>query len=187
MGSGQEVLPETDLIREWLLIDGAGAFACGTSAGRPTRREHAWLHAPDSEGRLTTLLLGMDEQLRVGSDVFSLTPFSGSDPGVLPAEQLEFSDDPWPRWRLRCGDVVLERSLFMVRGQPVVAVTYAHVSGAAARLRLGPLVVARSPEGLQRETPEMQGLAHGIPGRVRVETTPGGPALTFWHNGTFLP
>ena len=187
MGSGQEVLPAAGLAREWLITNGAGGCACGTAAGPPARRGHAWLHAAARDGHVTTLLLAMEEQVGTGGAVFALSALPGCDDTVAAAELETFSADPWPRWRLRCGEAVFERSLFLVHGQQAVVVSYTHVSGPAARLRLGPLVVARDPDGLQRETPEMQGVARGIPGRVRIETTQGQPALTLWHNGSFLP
>ncbi len=187
MRQGQDVLAVPGLAREWLLTNGAGGCARGTAVGVPTRRAHAWLHAADADGRVTTVLLGFDEQLHGEGGPWDLAPPTDPDGAATSAHLGSFSCDPWPAWRLRCGDLVLERSLFLVHGHQAVAVAYRHVAGPGGRLRLGPLVVGRDPDGCQRETPEMQGVAHGIPGRVRVETTPGRPALTLWHNGTFMP
>jgi hypothetical protein len=187
MGSGQEVLAGTTLAGEWRIANGAGGSAHGTATGPPTRRDHAWLHAW-SGGRATTILLGFEEQLFAAGQSFALSEWPAESGSTDPLGEREaFTSDPWPCWRIRCGEVLLERSLFLISGQQAVAVSYRHLAGPAARLRLAPLVVARAPDQVQRETPDMQGVAHGIPGRVRIETVPGRPTLTLWHNGGFLP
>lgn len=171
----------------WRLANGAGGSAHGPVAGPPTRREHAWLHAW-SDGRPTTILLGCEEQLLAGGHAHALSEWAFGEPAEGSLAELEtFSSDPFPCWRLRCGEVTIERSLFLVTGRQAVVLHYRHLAGPPARLRLAPLVVARDPDALQRETPEMHGVAHGIPGRVRIETVPGRPTLTLWHNGAFLP
>ena len=188
MDSGQEQLfAGAQLAGEWRIANAAGSFAHGPAAGPPTRREHAWLHAW-SEGRATTMLLGLEEQLHAAGQAYSLSERSAEDaPQEKLAEIESFTSEPFPCWRLRCGELLLERSLFLISGQQAVAVRYRHLAGPPARLRLGPLVVARDPDQVQHETSEMRGLASGIPGRVRIETVPGRPTLTLWHNGTFLP
>lgn len=188
MKSGQEQLfAGAKLAGEWRIANGAGGFAHGPAGGPPMRREHAWLQVW-SGGRATTILLGFEEQLHAAGQSYSLSEFASENPPAEKLAELEsFTSDPFPCWRLRCGEVVIERSLFLVSGQQALAVLYRHLAGPSARLRLGPLVVARDPDQVQRETPDMRGLAHGIPGRVRIETIPGRPTLTLWHNGTFLP
>ena len=184
MGSGLRAATRAG---EWRIANGAGGSAHGTAAGPPTRREHACLQVW-SEGQPTTILLGFEEQLHAAGHAYALSERTGeASSGDALAECESFTSDPWPCWRLRCGEVTIERSLFLVTGQQAVAVSYRHLAGPPARLRLGPLVVARDPDQLQRETPDMHGVAHGIPGRVRIETVPGRPTLTLWHNGAFLP
>jgi len=190
MPRGQDVLPPPSPAREWLLTDGAGGCARGVATGVPSRRAHALLHAPDSTGLVTTVLLGFDERFHVDRATFHLFAPSNTRESPEAAESAEieaFSADPCPTWRLRCGEVVLEKSLFMLQGHPAVALAWRHLAGPAGRLRLGPWVVARDTGSLQRETPEMRGVVQGIPGRVRIETLQGRPALTLWYNGSFLP
>jgi hypothetical protein len=52
---------------------------------------------------------------------------------------------------------------------------------------VSPFVVARDPQSLEREDPGLGTAVQGIPGRVRIETRAGFPALTLWHNGVFMP
>ena len=173
---------------EWLLTDGAGGSALGTASGVPLRRTHALLHAPGDSGTVT-LLLGFDERLLIERDTFVMFAPHADAAGEAARTALieDFEALPWPRWRVRCGEVVLEKSLFLLDGHHALALSWRHVGGPAARLRLGPLIVARAPHGLQRETPGMRGVGRGIPGRVHLETLEGLPGLTLWHGGSFLP
>jgi hypothetical protein len=185
MRPGQDVLDAAaaGAAREWLLADGTGSSTLGNVAFVPSARGHALLHASDERGRVTTLLLGLEERLQIEGALFDLAPA----PGLAAAALEDFRLDPWPVWRLRCGELALEREILLIHGHRAVAALYRHVSGPAARLRLSPLVVARPPHGQQRETPALRGVAHGIPGRVRIETLDQGPTLTIWHNGSFFP
>ena len=187
--AGQEVHPElvSADAREWLIIDGAGGSAHGLAAGSPLRRGHAWLHAVNASGEVITTLLGLEERLRTDRGLFDLTPLLATEGNAELAILEQFSSQPWPTWRFRAGDLLLERSLFMVHGHHALVVGYRHLEGGAARLRVSPLIVARDPDEIRKESPDLHGLAQGIPGRVRVQTTPGGPTLTFWHQGAFVP
>jgi hypothetical protein len=186
---GQDVLRDTEPKppREWLMADGVGGFSYGGSTSVPERRAHAWLHALDAQGVLTTVLLGLEERARTEEGLFHLAEWPGREAGESLATIESFHADPWPTWRIRAGGLLLERSIIAIHDHHAIAVTYRHVEGPHARLRLSPLVVARDPHGVQRENPGIGVLAQGIPGRVRVETRAGGPTLTLWHQGSFLP
>ena len=189
MRNGQEVHPDlviTDA-REWVTVDGAGGSAHGLAAGMPLRRGHAWLHAAGPGGQVTTALLGLEERVRTDHGLYDLAPLPTSEAGAEVATLEQFSSQPWPVWRFRTAEVVLERSLFMIYGHHAVVIGYRHLEGPAARLRLSPLVVARDPDAIQRESPELHGSSQGIPGRVRIQTMAGGPTLTLWHQGSFIP
>src|SRR5512144_1255480 len=125
----------------WRLANGAGGSAHGPAAGPPTRRDHAWLHAW-SGGRPTTILLGCEELLLEGGHAWALSERVSDAPAGDPLAECEsFTLAPWPTWRLRCGEVTIERSLFLVTGQQAVVASYRHVAGPPARLRVAPLVV----------------------------------------------
>jgi hypothetical protein len=175
---------------EWLLANGLGGSASGTAAGAHARRTHAWLVAAEPHGRLTTLLLKLDERLHATGTTIELGCQLLADGTARPAGHLlleSFALDPWPTWVIRAGDVTLERSLFPISGHNGVAARYRHLDGPAARLTLSPVVVARDPGALQREHANPHAAAQVAPGRARLELEPGRPALTLWHNGAFLP
>src|SRR5262245_7231803 len=186
---GQDVQRASDSkpILEWLVANGAGGFAHGGSTGVPERRAHAWLHAADAHGALTTVLLGLEERVRTEEGLFHLAEWPGREAEESVATIESFHVDPWPTWRIRAGGLLVERALIVIHGHQAIAVTYRHLEGPHARLRLSPLVVSRDPHTAQRENPGVGVLAQGIPGRVRVDTRAGGPTLTLWHQGSFLP
>jgi len=192
MRLGQDVLGDLDraLRQEWLLTDGVGGGSLGTAAAGPARREHALLVSAGAWGETHAALLRLDERLTAGDTAYDLgtTPLTRGGARASGHELIEeFRIDPWPVWRIRAGEVVLERSIHIVHGHHAVVVTYRHLAGPASRLALSPVVVARAPGELQREDPAVRGAVKGQPGRVRIETLPGRPVLTLWHNGAFLP
>jgi hypothetical protein len=204
MHPGQDVLSNLAAATalEWLLADGLGGAASGTAAGAHTRRSHGLLVAPDPQGRLRVALLKLDERLHAGTETFDLgcnlvagpgdaaDPLAEPSPLARPAGHLlphGFSADPWPAWRWRAGALTLEKTLFMIEGHHAVAVEYRHLDGPPARLTVSPLVSSRTPDALQREDPGWRGTAQTVPGRVRIETAAGGPVLSLWHGGTFMP
>jgi hypothetical protein len=189
---GQHVLTDFESAsrHEWLLTDGIGGHAAGTASGAPTRRTHALLAAASPHGALTALLLRFEEKLAIGSAVHDLAAaFVGGRARAGSFAQLEaFTTDPAPRWRWRFDDgTVIEKRLRLVDGHAAMVATWTLVEGANVKLSVAPLLTARPVHGLLRETNEFRGAAQGIPGRVRLETVPGQPGVTLWHNGAFLP
>ena len=204
MRLGQDVLTDLDAAtaREWLITNGLGGSSSGTVAGAHTRRSHALLMTADEHGRLAVTLLKLDERLTVEGESFELgcalcegavperAPEAEPVPVPRPAGHrmlVEFRSEPWPTWRWQAGGVTLEKSVFMVDGHHAVAITYRHLEGPAARLTVSPLLAARAPDTLQRESNGWRGAAQAVPGRVRFEPVPGVATLTLWHGGTFMP
>src|SRR6185436_13411071 len=175
---GQDVLPSLlrASARSWRLSDGRGALSRGTASGAATRRAHALLSAPAVGPHVAwpaVSLLRFDDRARLADgQVLELTPAfmlaqrAGGKPmltaraGSL-ASCESFAETPWPRWRL--------------------------LEGGPLQVHVAPLLVARSLEGLQAETPEFRGAVTGIPGRVRCLTVEGYAPITLWHGGAFMP
>ena len=204
MEPGQDVLASLldASTRTWWLSDGRGAIAHGTASGAATRREHALLAAPAAGPRAewpAVSLLRFDDRVAAeDSPAVELTPAfvlasRGATAPALTARvpalaQLEsFAELPWPRWRLRGLDWLLEREYRLIEGHPALLATWRLLEGGPVQLHVAPLLVARSLDGLQRETPEFRGATTGIPGRVRCDTVQGYSPLTIWHGGVFMP
>ncbi len=180
--------------REWLLSDGRGGYAAGTASGAPTRRAHALLAAQAAWGQPVALVLRFEEKLTTAAASHELSSSWWARPGSAPVpragafEQLvSFTADPWPVWTWRFDDVVIERALRLVDGHSALVASWTLREGGPVRLSVAPLIAARDPLSLQRETPEFRGATQGIPGRVLVETLPGWPSVTLWHNGAYVP
>src|SRR5271155_3847760 len=135
--------------REWLETNGIGGFACSTIAGLNTRRYHALLtaavHPP--VGRFV-LLSKLEETLVIGGQRFELSvnQFEGA---IHPRgdEYLEsFRLDPFPIARYRCGDLQLEKTLFLVHGENTVVIQYellGDLRGRTCALEVRPLIAFR--------------------------------------------
>lgn len=180
--------------REWLLSDGLGGYAAGTASGAPSRRAHALLTAPSAAGPLAALVLRFEEKLQLGPVSHELSSSWWARPGGAPVARegahpqlVSFGREPWPSWTWRFDGVLIERALRLVEGHHALLASWTLREGGPARLSVAPLLAARDPLSLQRECAEFRGATQGIPGRVHVETLPGMPGVTLWHNGAFVP
>jgi hypothetical protein len=204
MQPGQDVLSSLlrASARSWRLSDGRGALSRGTASGAATRRGHALLSAPQVGPHAAwpaVSLLRFDDRLRVGDgQVLELTPaFTLTNrPNAAPslaaragslASCESFAETPWPRWRFRGPGWLLEREFRLIEDHPALLASWRLLEGGPLQVHVAPLLVARSLEGLQAETPEFRGAVTGIPGRVRCLTVEGYAPLTLWHGGAFMP
>jgi hypothetical protein len=192
MRAGQDVLTDlrAALALEWVIPHGTGGSSSGTASGANARRAHALLTAAGAHGRLTTLLLKVDERLRGPAATWELGCNAQAGFTARPAGHLlleSFTLDPWPRWTWRAGEIVLEKALLPISGHDAVVIRYRLLEGPAGTLAVSPLVVARDPAALQREDPGLGVAVQGVPGRIQIQLAPGLPPLSLWHNGAFLP
>src|SRR5687767_2991150 len=105
--------------KEWLETNGLGGFASSTIVGINTRRYHgllvAALRAP--VGR-AVLLSKVEEILWIGDRYYEFS--ANQYPGVIHPKgylwQTEFRLDPLPTFRYQIADIVLEKTIFMLRG-----------------------------------------------------------------------
>ena len=136
------------LLREWLVTNGLGGYAAGTVGGAPTRRYHGLLISalPPPLGRFL-LLAHLSERIRIGD----APPIALQSGGIGGSEDPHASHltDFWldlglPVWRYEVSGVEFERRVLMPHCQNTVLVTYRHLSGPIARLKLMPTIHFRS-------------------------------------------
>ena len=204
MSDGQDVLASLlhASARTWRLSDGRGALSRGTASGAATRRGHALLAAPlvgpRAELPAVALLRFDDRVTPEDGPAFELTPAfvlasrGDASPQLAvragqPPTLESFREQPWPRWRFRCGGWLIEREYRLIEGHAALLASWRLLEGGPVRLHVAPLLVARSLAGLQAETPEFRGAVTGIPGRVRCVTVEGYAPITLWHGGAFMP
>jgi predicted glycogen debranching enzyme len=139
--------------REWLVTDGLGGYAMGTVAGLRTRRYHGLLVVASGGPAARMLgLVGLDPVLVVGDARFRLATHEWAGGTVDPRGHELLAtfalDRGVPRWRWQVGDIVLERTLAMAHGRPVVGVVHRLVrADRPVRLELTPLCTWRSVHG----------------------------------------
>ena len=181
--------------REWLVTDGRGGYAMGTVAGLRTRRYHALLVvAGDRPAFRRVGLASLDPVLEFpsGARVQLGTHEWGtgvvSPAGHVHLERFDLTDG-LPRWRWRIGDVVLERELAMLQGQPAIGLVHRLVAGGPVRLRLEALCTWRDAHGERFGDRPLETAHH--PDGVQVEGAyhlvgPGWQPGGTWYRGAYL-
>jgi predicted glycogen debranching enzyme len=122
--------------REWLVTNGLGGFASGTVAGTLTRRYHGLLIAAlQSPAGRTYLVSKLNETVRFEDRSYQL----GTDrwaSGAVDAQGYHHIErfvlaGTIPTWEFACGDVLLEKSVWMEQGANTTYVRYRLLRGRA--------------------------------------------------------
>lgn len=132
--------------REWLLPNGIGGFAMGTTSGINTRRYHGLLIAsihPPTDRRL--LLAGIDGHATLGATKLSLS--SNQYPGAIHPDGYEnldsFTVSDRAVWVYRRGQVKIQKTVYVAPGENAVLIEYKNLSARQVEVSLSPLVCHR--------------------------------------------
>ncbi len=129
--------------KEWLLTNGLGGYASGTLFEGVSRRYHGLLIAalPSPHGRMV-MLDHLYERVRLPgagwSRLHATDAGSVDDLEVQPAVEVEI-EMGLPVWRIRLGDILLEKRILMPHGQNSIRLTYRYLSGS------GPVILQLQP------------------------------------------
>jgi predicted glycogen debranching enzyme len=170
-----------DRATEWLETDGLGGFASGTTAGVRTRRYHALLLVaarPPADRRV--LVQGFVARLVTPAGSVEVWPqaYAGGFTTGAEAESVEFSREPWPRWRIATHLGILEVEIFVPHGEPAVALSFRLERPIAnARLELRPLLSGRDFHALHHENGAFRSEATALGRALRFEPYAGVPAI----------
>jgi predicted glycogen debranching enzyme len=175
---------------EWLETNGLGGYAAGSVVLAASRRYHGLLVAavkPPTDRVVT--VNAMDESVRTSLGSFALSsqqwPEAVDPRGFLQIDSFEAL--PRPTWRFRAGDLLLDRTLFMVAGRNTTVVEWRHVAGPPCELTLRPCIVMRDHHHLTHENAAFQTAASLSDGRVVVAPYASMPELVFaFSSGRFL-
>ncbi|OPY54756.1 MAG: Amylo-alpha-1,6-glucosidase [Methanosaeta sp. PtaU1.Bin112] len=128
--------------REWLLANGLGGYASATAVGSNTRAYHGLLVAalkPPVDRWL--LLSSLDEELE------GVQLANHQYPGVIHPQGFkylqEFRCDPFPRFCYKIESCLIEKTVFMIRGENTVIINY-RIKNGKGMMRILPLVHSRS-------------------------------------------
>jgi predicted glycogen debranching enzyme len=170
--------------REWLETNGLGGFASSTIIGLNTRRYHGLLTAATKPpvGRFV-LLSKLEETVVIRDDRVDLS--SNQYPGTIHPRgfeyQQEFRLDPFPVFTYRIGELVIEKSVFMLHGENTVVVQYR--ASEDCRLEVRPLIAFRDFHSTTHENSAINGKVKFGPGQASITPYPGLPTLYLSHNG----
>jgi glycogen debranching enzyme len=179
--------------REWLETNGIGGFACSTIIGLNTRRYHALLTAATKPpvGRVV-LLSKVEETLVLSGERFELSANQYKD-GVTHPRGYEYLDsfrlDPFPVFRYRCGDVQLEKNVFLVQGENTAVIQYelmGDLRGRACSLEIRPLIAFRDYHSTTHANDAIRRDVQVQTGVAIITPYPGLPSLYFAHNAASI-
>ena len=148
--------PTPRFSNEWLATNGSGAFASGSVSGAVTRRYHAFLCAAiDGPQDRRVLVTKIEETVICNGQTYPL----GANfwPGeIAPRGDLligDFALDPLPRWTFRVptdeGEIVIEKTIWMVRDKNTAVARYELKSGPQCELQVRAFVAPRSYHSTQ--------------------------------------
>src|ERR1041385_2414401 len=177
--------------KEWLETDGLGGFASGTENGIRTRRYHALLLTATTPptGRVV-LVNGFDAWVETPNGKFALTSQRYAPDVISPdgAKRIvEFTHEPWPKWRFRCEDgTEIEQEIFVEAGKSTCTVLWRLVSERRnVKLFARPFLSGRDYHSLHRENPNFNFDAHIHADHVAWSPYQGLPAVTAVSNGIY--
>lgn len=168
--------------REWLVTNGAGAYASGTVAGLPTRGYHGVLVAAlDPPVGRTLKLVALLETVEVAGDTFELATMRWRGGAVAPAGYIwleEFRlEGTTPVWRYAGARFAVEKRVTMDRGANVTRVEYETLwSDGPLTLSVKALTDHRDYHGRSFATGAVPGLAAA--GDTLSVEAPGGAAAS---------
>ena len=143
--------PTPEFYNEWLAPNGCGAFASGSVAGAVTRRYHAFLCAAiDGPQDRRVLVTKIEETVLCDGQTYPLGTNFWAD-AISPRGDLficDFTLDPFPRWTYRVptgkGEIVLEKTVWMVPDENTAIARYELQSGPDCQLQVRAFVAPRS-------------------------------------------
>ncbi|MEY4674288.1 MAG: hypothetical protein RL148_2072 [Planctomycetota bacterium] len=172
--------------REWLLVDGHGGYACGSTDDVPRRRYHGWLVArKDGSARRHLLLSRVEEVLGLGGRESSLmaTQWRGEPAPSRPAAEVAFAHQPWPSWTFAVAAARLRRELRMEGTPGCVAVRYTNLGASTIDLRLRPMLSFRAHDALTFANGQLDPVTHRVPGGLLWRPYAELPPLTLAWSG----
>ena len=120
--------------REWLVTNGMGGYASGTISGILTRRYQGLLVAALKPPVARTLLLTkLDETVNYNGQLYDLSTNRWSDGTIAPQGYLNIEsfhlDGTIPVWHFAFADGLLEKRIWMQRGENTTYIRYSYQRG----------------------------------------------------------
>ena len=178
-------------LAEWLEADGLGGFASGTVSGIRTRRYHALLLTATTPpaGRMV-LANGFDAWVETPRGTFAISSQRYGPDVIHPdgASRVEsFEYEPWPRWRYKIDDLVIEHELFVPKGESAIFMSWKLVSpnDADLKLKVRPFLSGRDFHSTHHENFAFHFETEQNGQRVTFRSYDGVPAVIAYSNGSY--
>lgn len=145
------------LSKEWIVTNGAGAYASSSICGANTRKYHGLLVAAlNPPTNRHVLVSKLEEAVLLDGDNF--IPFSTNQyPGTTYPQGFlhlkSFNRSPLPSSVYQADSFEIEKTVFMPYGYNATVVEYKNLGNNTVRLRLNPLFVDRDYHTLFRQDP----------------------------------
>src|SRR5206468_2835678 len=177
---------------EWLEADGLGGFASGTVSGIRTRRYHALLLTATTPpaGRMV-LANGFDAWVETPRGTFAISSQRYGPDVIHPdgAPRIEsFEYEPWPRWRYKIDDLVIEHELFVPKGESAIFISWRVVAGIAdpgIKLKMRLFLSGRDFHSTHHENGSFRFEAEQNGERVTFRSYDGVAAVVAFSNGHY--
>jgi len=143
---------------EWLVTNGMGGYASGTVSGILTRRYHGLLIASLNQTLQRMLLVAkLDEEVVYDGESYSLAANRWKSGEIAPEgyQHIEcfYFDGAIPVWHIACGDLLLEKRIFMEQGQNTTYTRYKVLRASETlKIKISALVNYRSFHASTRGT-----------------------------------
>src|SRR5216110_3435171 len=176
---------------EWIEADGFGGFASGTVSGIRSRRYHALLLTATTPpaGRMV-LVNGFDAWVETPDGTVALSSQRYGPDVIHPdgASRIEsFEYEPWPRWRYKIDDLVIEHELFVPKGESAIFISWKLVSpdDADLKLKVRPFLSGRDFHSTHHENSAFRFETEQNGQRVTFRSYDGVPAVIAYSNGSY--
>ncbi|PIE05912.1 MAG: 4-alpha-glucanotransferase [Sorangium cellulosum] len=174
---------------EWIVGNGAGAYASSTVALMHTRRYHGLLVAALAPPiKRAVIVSHFDTRLHVDQRVIELA--SHQFPGVPPSDGYKhldrFNQDPLPRWTYSVVGAELEMTLALVRGHNALVMRYVWAGPNPISISVRPLLALRSHHNLTHAHGAMIQRVQMRAQEVSVQPVRDLPQVVFKHSGSFV-
>jgi predicted glycogen debranching enzyme len=175
--------------KEWLITNGIGGYASSSVSGANSRRYHGLLVAATHPpvGRLV-MLSKLEDAILVNGERFELSTNVYGDDVVHPhghKNLRQFRLDPFPMYTYGNDRFVLEKSMYMPRGQNTVVVEYvltAQQDVIDIQLEVSPLIAFRDYHATTHQNPVLDPAVVQSDGLVKVRPYQDLPALYLAHD-----
>lgn len=189
---GQEICRDFSkaFSKEWVVTNGLGGYASSTVLGMNTRSVHGLLAVAQRPPMGRLMLLSKVEETLVtpaGRYELAVNQYQGMVHPEGYRYLVEFRLDPWPTFLYQVGQILLEKSVFLLPGENALVVGYTlHSAAGPLEMTVRPLLAFRGIAALRREDPQTTPEVHKSAGRVSIQFEPHLPPLVIQHTAELM-